>query len=203
LAQGAAGPFGVGRPDGPGGAPEAGTVLGWIGAWQSSFYRSLSEAIRAVKADGSAFLALAGLSFAYGVFHAAGPGHGKAVISSYLVATGEGLRRGVALSTLAALAQAVTAIVAVGLLAAVIGATSMAIGAATWWLEAASYGAIAVVGLALLARKGAGFLRTLRGLPAHAHGPDCAHDHGVDPRIVEGASPDWRRGVAAALAIGL
>ncbi|GLK77826.1 hypothetical protein GCM10008171_30800 [Methylopila jiangsuensis] len=203
AAQGAAGPFGVGRPDGPGGAPEAGTVLGWIGAWQSSFYRSLSEAIRAVKTDRSAFLALAGLSFAYGVFHAAGPGHGKAVISSYLVATGEGLRRGVALSTLAALAQAATAIGAIGLLAVVIGATSMAIGAATWWLEAASYAAILAVGLVLTFRKGAGFLRALRGLPAHVHGPDCAHEHGVDPKLVQGDRPDWRRGVAAALAIGL
>ncbi|GLK80449.1 nickel/cobalt transporter [Methylopila turkensis] len=201
AAQGA-GPFGVGRPDGPGGAPGAGGLFAWIAAWQASFYRALSAAIRAAKTDPSAFATLAGLSFAYGVFHAAGPGHGKAVISSYLVATGEGLRRGVALSTLAALAQAVTAIAVVGLLAAVIGATSVAIGAATWWLEAASYAAILALGLALTWRKGRGLARALEGRSSHVHGAACAHDHGVDPQLVEGRV-DWRRAGAAVLAIGL
>ena len=70
-----------------------------------------------MKQNPAALGLLAGLSFAYGVFHAAGPGHGKAVISSYLVATGEGFRRGVALSALAALAQALAAIALVGLFA--------------------------------------------------------------------------------------
>jgi ABC-type nickel/cobalt efflux system permease component RcnA len=201
LAQ-AAGPFGVGRPDGPGGAPAAGGFFAWIAAEQSRFYRALSAAIRAAKTDNAALVSLAGLSFAYGVFHAAGPGHGKAVISSYLVATGEGFRRGVALSTLAALAQAVTAITAVGLVAVVLGATSMAMGVAAWWLEAASYVAIFGLGVALLWRKGRGLSRALQGGSAHVHGPSCAHDHGIDPRLVEG-KPDWRRAGAAVIAIGL
>ena len=50
------------------------------------FYRALSGLIRAAKTDGSAYWSLIGISFIYGVFHAAGPGHGKAVISSYMVA---------------------------------------------------------------------------------------------------------------------
>ena len=61
-------------------------VLGWIFAKQAEFYRQFSGLIRAAKADGTAAWGLFGLSFLYGVFHAAGPGHGKAVISSYLVA---------------------------------------------------------------------------------------------------------------------
>jgi ABC-type nickel/cobalt efflux system permease component RcnA len=201
LAQ-AAGPFGVGRPDGAGGAPAEGGLFAWIAAEQSRFYRALSATIRAAKTDNAALVSLAGLSFAYGVFHAAGPGHGKAVISSYLVATGEGFRRGVALSTLAALAQAVTAITAVGLVAVVLGATSMAMGVATWWLEAASYVAILGLGVALVWRKGRGLMRVLQGGSAHVHGPSCAHDHGIDPRLVEG-KPDWRRASAAVIAIGL
>lgn len=197
----AAGPFGVGRPDG-GGLGGMGGVFGWIAAQQSAFYRALSAAIRAAKTDDSAFLSLAGLSFAYGVFHAAGPGHGKAVISSYLVATGEGFRRGVTLSALAALAQAITAITVVGVFALLIGATSVAIGAATYWLEAASYAAIVLLGLILVWRKGRGFVRALQGRSSHVHGPDCAHEHGVDPTLVEGRL-DWRRAGAAVLAIGL
>lgn len=197
----AAGPFGVGRPDA---APNCGGggLFGWIAAWQSGFYLQLSSAIRAVKADGSALWLLAGLSFAYGVFHAAGPGHGKAVISSYLVATGDGFRRGVALSAVAALAQALSAIALVGVAAIALKATSMAMAGATWWLEAGSYAAVLAVGLLLLWRKGGGFLRVLRGEPSHIHGPDCAHGHGIDPRIAEGRI-DWRQAGAAVLAIGL
>jgi ABC-type nickel/cobalt efflux system permease component RcnA len=200
LAQNA-GPFGVSRPDGGGAVPTDG-LFGWIAAKQSGFYQSLASSIHAVRTDKAALASLLGLSFAYGVFHAAGPGHGKAVISSYLVATGEGFRRGVALSAVAALAQALTAIAVVGVLAIVIGATSVAMGAATFWLEAASYAAIIVLGLVLLWRKGSGFARTLTGRSAHVHGPDCGHDHGVDPALVEGRF-DPRRAALAVLAIGI
>ena len=54
---------------------------------------------------------LGGLSFLYGVFHAAGPGHGKVVISSYVLANETQLRRGVTLSVLSALLQSVVAVV--------------------------------------------------------------------------------------------
>ena len=62
----------------------------------------------------SATLMLAALSFAYGVLHAAGPGHGKAVISSYVLADGRTVRRGILLAFLAALIQALSALVAGG-----------------------------------------------------------------------------------------
>lgn len=200
LAQGAAGPFGVGRPDAPGACAPDG-LFAWIAAKQSTFYLQLSGAIRAVKTDPAALGLLAGLSFAYGIFHAAGPGHGKAVISSYLVATGEGFRRGVALSAVAALAQAVAAIALVGVFAIALKATSIAMAGATWWLEAASYAAVLTVGLALLWRKGRGLVLALQGKPTHVHGPDCAHGHGVDPQVA--ARGNWRQAGAAVLAIGL
>ena len=88
-------PFGLSRGSA---APEIGGFAGWILAKQAEFYRMLSGLIRASKADGSAAYTLLGISFVYGIFHAAGPGHGKAVISSYLVANNETWRRGVVLS---------------------------------------------------------------------------------------------------------
>ena len=87
-------PFGMTRPQG---ASEIGGLTGWILAKQAEFYRMMSGTIRAAKADGSAAWTLMAISFLYGVFHAAGPGHGKAVISSYLVANQETARRGIAL----------------------------------------------------------------------------------------------------------
>src|SRR5229473_4868398 len=84
-------PFG-----GPPAAPDAqaGGIVGWLLTKQSGFYREISSTIRAAKADGSAVWTLLAISFAYGMFHAAGPGHGKTVISSYLVANEETARRG-------------------------------------------------------------------------------------------------------------
>ena len=81
-------------------------MFGWIFAKQAEFYRQFSGLIRAAKADGSAAWSLFGLAFLYGIFHAAGPGHGKAVISSYLVANDETWKRGVTLSFASALVQA-------------------------------------------------------------------------------------------------
>ena len=65
---------------------------GWIFAEQAAFYRPLSGFIRASKEDGAAMWELSGISFVYGIFHAVGPGHGKAVISSYVVANEEAWR---------------------------------------------------------------------------------------------------------------
>ena len=117
------GPFGAPRPQSAP-PPAAGGVLGWIFAKQAEFYRALSGAIRAAKADGSAAWTLFGISFLYGIFHAAGPGHGKAVISSYLVANEETWRRGVVLSFASALLQALVAVAIVGIAAVLLNATA-------------------------------------------------------------------------------
>jgi nickel/cobalt transporter (NicO) family protein len=164
-------PFGAAR-----GAtsPEVGGFAGWILAKQAEFYRTLSGLIRAAKADGSAAYTLLGMSFLYGIFHAAGPGHGKAVISSYLVANDETWRRGIVLSFASAMLQAFTAVLIVGIAAAVLGATAKAMGNTVRVIEIVSYALIMLIGLRLLWVKGRAFLRLLRG-EQHAH---HAHDHG-------------------------
>jgi hypothetical protein len=94
FAQGA--PFTA--PRGMATPPPADGIVGWMFAKQAEFYRDMSRIIRAAKTDGSAVWTLLGVSFLCGIFHAAGPGHGKAVISSYLVANEETWRRGIVLS---------------------------------------------------------------------------------------------------------
>lgn len=203
-ANGALGAFGVVRPDGASNVATTG-LFGWIARQQSAFYQMMSGALSASKQDGSALFLLAGLAFAYGVFHAAGPGHGKAVISSYLVATGETLRRGLMISFASAFAQALTAILVVGVLAGLLGVTSREMGVAAWWLELGSYVLIAAVGLNLVARRGRALLASIRGeTPSHGAGYDdgCGHQHAPGPETLTGPF-DWRRATTAVVAIGL
>jgi len=179
-----AGPFGAPRAQAP--APPMGGVLGWIFAKQAEFYRQFSSLIRAAKADGSVAWGLFGLSFLYGIFHAAGPGHGKAVISSYMVANEETWVRGVVLSFASALLQALVAVVVVGIAAALLNATAATMSRAVNLIEILSYSLIILIGVRLLWVKGRVFLTTLQTLhrpaavgaavtPAH-HRHDHAHD---------------------------
>ena len=115
----AASPFGIATPNSPGagfGGP-LGPLFVRVAYYQSIFYRGLTQALTDIKANGWAVWLLLSLSFAYGVFHAAGPGHGKAVISAYMISSGETAKRGIALSFMAAFVQAVSAVVIVGVAA--------------------------------------------------------------------------------------
>jgi len=153
-------PFGGPRPPAE---PQSGGLFGWLMAQQSAFYRQMSATIRAAKADGSAVWTLLGISFAYGVFHAAGPGHGKAVISSYLVANEETARRGIALSFISAMLQALVAVLIVGICAWLLNATAKTMCSAERAIEIVSYALIALFGARLVWSKGGGFFRALQG----------------------------------------
>jgi nickel/cobalt exporter len=180
LAQGT--PFGAPK-NAP--APPADGFFAWVFAKQNEFYRQFSSLIRAAKADGSAIWGLLGVAFLYGVFHAAGPGHGKAVISSYVIANDETWRRGVALSFASAILQAAVAVAVVALFAAVLRATASTMRAAVDVIEIVSYGFIIFIGLRLLWVKGRAFIKALRtvGKPVAAVGAAVTsaaalHDHG-------------------------
>jgi ABC-type nickel/cobalt efflux system permease component RcnA len=177
-------PFG-----GPSAAPDSqvGGIVGWLLTKQSEFYREMSSTIRAAKADGSAVWTLLAISFAYGIFHAAGPGHGKAVISSYLVANEETARRGIALSFVSALMQSLIAVLIVGIGAWLLNVTAKTMCGAERVIEIASYTLIAAFGVRLVWSKGGGLLRALRSayggkgpLPAPllAHAAALHHGHG-------------------------
>ena len=173
-------PFGGPRPPAE---PQVGGIIGWILAKQSEFYREMSATIRAAKSDGSAVWTLLGISFAYGIFHAAGPGHGKAVISSYLVANEETARRGIVLSFASALLQALVAVALVAVLAWLLSSTAKTMCSAEKAIEIASYALIAAFGARLVWTKGGGFMRALQAKPAPAmaaahHHHDHGHDHG-------------------------
>jgi nickel/cobalt exporter len=158
-------PFGGPPPEVGLNLPRAG-FFGWLQQQQQVFYASLTNALANLRNDWTAFWVLGGLSFLYGVFHAAGPGHGKVVISSYMVANERQLRQGVALSAASALLQSLVAIGFVLVLAGILNFTSTALGVAAHWVGAVSYGLVALLGLWLVMRKVLGW----------------GHDHPVSAR---------------------
>ncbi|MDP4003506.1 nickel/cobalt transporter [Methylobacterium sp. NEAU K] len=183
-------PFGIGFREA---APASTGLGGVILALQASFSRSLNAAVVALK-GGGAWAPLIGFAFAYGVFHAAGPGHGKAVIAGYILAGERALRRGCALSACAALLQALVAAAIVGIGTVLLNATASGVTRAGTLIETVSFALVAVVGLALTWRK-AGRLALLGA----GCGPGCAHL--PDAGAID-ALDSWRERAGVVLAAG-
>lgn len=167
----------------------------WVKAQQRTFYGKMSSALTAMKRGSpwSAALTLMALSFAYGILHAAGPGHGKAVVSAWLLANERQLKRGVMISFMAALFQAVTAIVLVSALLLTVSAAASTAKSMAIALEAASYGLIALTGIWLIwqalrprfapvtvAVEGHGHGHNHDHHAHHQHDHQHDHDHGPD-----------------------
>ena len=161
-----------------------GRVFAWVFDKQQSLQRTLAMSVKSLKTDplGGA-LTLALLSFVYGVLHAVGPGHGKTIISSYVVANEETVRRGVIISFIAAGLQALSAVLLVGVLLIALGATGLQVNAWSNQLESISYAMIALVGLYLLAGQLRSVWRRWQHAPVtvvaarDAHGLDDHHHH--------------------------
>jgi nickel/cobalt transporter (NicO) family protein len=192
-------PFSLGGLEGAGGQP-SNSLVAWILAKQAEFSRAMTVAARAIRAgEPGALASLLSLAFAYGVFHAAGPGHGKAIVASYVVANENALRRGTAIASLAALLQGVVAILLVGLIAVVLIGTRQMMTAAVNLVELVSYAAIALFGAWLALRKARGLWYGLKGGGAGAIA--CDHMHMPDPEQVTRWS--LRDAAAAVIAAGV
>ncbi len=196
----------------------------WLLQTQSKLNRDMAGAVRQLKSDNpiAAAATLIMIAFGYGVLHAAGPGHGKAVISSYVLANEETVRRGIALSFLAAIFQALSAIAFVGVLALVLNQTSLQMRSTEATIETISWGLVAAVGAYLLWKQLAPLARRSRQQvttstpstgaaqpfpiehPAHRHGPDCGcgHAHMPSPQDLQGAW-SWKTALPIALSIGI
>jgi nickel/cobalt exporter len=130
----------------------------------------MAAKVHALHADPGAAGGLVVLGLAYGVFHAAGPGHGKAVIASYMLANERSLKRGALLALLAALLQALVAIALVGAASFVFSATASEMNQAANLLQLASYGGVVAIGLWLVYRKGDALFAAVRRHFEHGRG---------------------------------
>ena len=153
-------------------------LFAWVLDKQQGLQRMLATSVKGLKTNNpmAGALTLAGLSFLYGILHAVGPGHGKTIISSYVVANEETVRRGVIISFIAAGLQALTAVVLVGVLLFGLNASGLQVNAWSNQLESVSYAMIALVGLYLLTTQLLRLFRNRRGVPAaHAADEQLAH----------------------------
>ena len=148
----------------------------WISQQQRQFLATLAGSLREIKSGNTfgAAVVLIGFSFAYGVLHAAGPGHGKAIVSSYMLADGQTVRRGVQLAFLSGLVQALSAIVLFAVVVLMLQGARTQIANTEAWLERASWAIVALFGAWLVVRQ-ARALMTGRDAHVHAH----AHEHHV------------------------
>jgi nickel/cobalt transporter (NicO) family protein len=145
----------------------------WIQDQQQWFSQNMNGALEKL-AGGNAWnaaLLLATFSFIYGVLHAVGPGHGKTVVSSYVLANAKTLRRGVLIAFMAGFFQAMSAIVIVSVMALLLNLGSHRMDLFSNNLETISWAVITLFGVWLLFTQARRFLVS-RFASAHA-----AHDH--------------------------
>ncbi|MFM8990103.1 MAG: nickel/cobalt transporter [Alphaproteobacteria bacterium] len=194
----------------------AGGLVGWILDAQRVLHGELVRLVRLLADDPggrhAGMLILA--SFLYGLFHAAGPGHGKAVLATYLATQPQRLARGIGLAVASAFAQGVVAILLVVALVVVAGWLPRDAQRAAAWGERIGFATLAALGCAL-AWRGA---RAIAGRDdghghggAHghghghghggAHGHDCGHAHAPAPDAL--AAPGLLASLGVVMSIGL
>ena len=177
----------------------------WVREKQQAFYGSMSGALRQIKTSSplAAAWTLMFLSFGYGVFHAAGPGHGKTVISAWLLATENELKRGIFIAFLSSIIQAVVAILLVSVLLLVVASAGSTARDVAGFLESASYAMIGAMGLYLIwtaVRPKAHHEHHEHHHHDHVHDEHCGHAHVAEAKQVRG---QWSLAKAFSLAFAV
>jgi nickel/cobalt exporter len=142
---------------------------------QRQFHRRLAAALGDIREKGAAAAAwtLIVTSFLYGVFHAAGPGHGKAILTAYLATHRQRMLRAILLSAAAAAVQGIVAIALVFGLTFLAGWAARDTQSAVRWAEQFSFALVALLGAYLVYRA----IQSLRRLIFRPAAAPLSHHH--------------------------
>ena len=185
----------------------------WIWSKHHQLHHSLARELRNLRDNDGVGWALVLASFLYGVLHAAGPGHGKVVLTTYLLTRKSRLNRGIAMGVSAALLQGVTALLLVYGLIGMAGWLPKETETASLWATRASFTLLAIVGLYLLTRASTKLYKSVRQLKHetgehqhehtdHGHGESCGCRHMPSAAEIDTVN-SGHEAVGIVLAIGL
>lgn len=188
--------------------------------WQRELHQHLANLLQQVKVSpATTGMSLVLFSLIYGVIHAAGPGHGKIVITTYLATHPSRLKNSMKLTFASALVQGLVAILLVTVLLVVLQLPSRQLHQSSLWLERGSFVLVMLLGVLLCWRAlknlhhhfkqlkvASGLtIRRLQPLPAgHQHDKHCGcgHQHmPSDAQLKKG--DDWRTQLTIVLAMGM
>lgn len=176
-----------------------------IAAVQRDLNKDLHAKLKEIETTGAILPALIviGVAFLYGVFHAAGPGHGKFIVTSYFLARDGPVSHGIIMSGLIALTQALSAIIIVFVLVFAMGFGRIQVLGYAVTIELVSYALVILLGLYMA-------WGAFRGKDCdHSHGPGDnhhGHDHEHDHDQLDEDGPWYRQGrdmIVAAVAAGI
>ena len=184
-------------------------VVIWVFTQQRKFHRELTSRLRGMAEGGSNWTLvwpLIAASFLYGIFHAAGPGHGKAVVSGYLLSHRQTVHRGIAIAVAGAFLQGIVAVVIVYGIVKLAGLLPRNAQTALLWSERASYLLVIALGGYLLLRAVRNIFRRNKGAGNHHHGhshvgDDCGHTHIPTPDQLSSVT-DYKSAMAIVLSVG-
>lgn len=191
-----------------------GELIGWIYTQQQALHQQLITALRTLRAADTWLAAgpLIAISFFYGLFHAAGPGHGKVIISTYLLANRDDVPRGLSLAFLAALLQGIVAISLIYGLVFLFDFVPRDTKFAVSWTERLGFSLVIILGLMLIYRAWRAFKAEAshqHHIHHHKHDHDhkatcntCGHAHAPQIEQIR-AARDWRSSLAIIFSIGL
>ena len=161
---------------------------------QNQWQRDLAAQLLALRRHGNGattWLTLSSLGFLYGILHAIGPGHGKAIIATFTLSQPTARRQTLAIAIGGALMQGVSAILWVALAMGLLHLLMPDAVNHSHWLNRANAALIIAIGAYIL----------YRHRPRHRHDAHCAcgHDHHHHDTPATSALSPW----AAIIAIGI